>query len=138
MKKYISYFILIVFVFPSITFADYGIRTKTNHCVASTLPDSACSPGAVLTTNTKVICVSGYTKTVRNVSTSTKKAVFKEYDIPYAQHSNYEVDHIISLELGGSNDISNLYPESYLIKDNAREKDKFENYPRLKNDKKLN
>ena len=127
MKKYIFTF-LIILLSTQIAFADYGIQTKTSHCISSTLPDSACSPGAVLTTNIKTICTVGYTKTVRNVSTATKKKVFKEYDIPYSQHSNYEVDHIISLELGGSNDISNLYPESYLITNGARVKDKLENY----------
>jgi hypothetical protein len=108
--------------------AGYGIQTKTSHCVDSVLPDPACSPGAVLTTDVKIICTIGYTKTVRDVSTATKKKVFKEYDLPWSTHSNYEVDHIISLELGGSNDISNLYPESYLIKDGARVKDVLENY----------
>ena len=38
------------------------------------------------------------------------------------------MDHIISLELGGSNDISNLYPESYKISNGARVKDVLENY----------
>jgi len=129
MRRFITIIISLTLILSSSTaFATYGIQIKTSHCIVSTLPDYACSPGAVLTTNTKVICVSGYTKTVRDVSTTTKKVVFKEYDIPYTQHSNYEVDHIVSLELGGSNDISNLYPESYLIKDNARVKDKFENY----------
>lgn len=107
----------------------YGTRTKTSGCVANqALPDPDCSPGAILTTDTSVICVSGYTKTVRNVPDSEKQAVFVEYGIPWSEHSNYEVDHIISLELGGSNDISNLYPESYLIQYNAHVKDTFENY----------
>ena len=130
MNKNISLFLISIALISSNTvFATYGIQTKTSNCIANqTLPDSACSPGAVLTTDVKVICKSGYTKTVRNVTESTKKKVFKEYGIPYTQRSNYEVDHIISLELGGSNDISNLYPESYIIKDNARIKDKFENY----------
>src|SRR5262249_10797862 len=39
-----------------------------------------------------------------------------------------EVDHVISLELGGSNDVSNLFPESYSIQYGARIKDKLENY----------
>lgn len=109
--------------------ATYGTQTKTSGCLANQiLQDSACSPGAVLTTDPKIICVSGYTKTVRNVTEATKKKVFAEYGIPYSQRSNYEVDHIISLELGGSNDISNLYPESYLIKNGAKTKDIFENY----------
>ena len=128
-KKISLFFISISLITSNTVFATYGVQTKTSNCIANqTLPDSACSPGAVLTTDTKVICKSGYTKTVRNVTEATKKKVFKEYGIPYSLRSNYEVDHIISLELGGSNDISNLYPESYTIKDNARIKDKFENY----------
>ena len=107
----------------------FGIRTKTSGCVANqTLPDPDCSPGAVLTTDTSVICVSGYTQTVRNVPDSEKQQVFAEYGIPWSEHSGYEVDHIISLELGGSNDISNLFPESYSIQYNAHVKDSFENY----------
>jgi hypothetical protein len=116
-------------VSTGIVSATYGVQTKTSNCTNNQiLPDFACSPGAVLTTDSKVICVSGYTKTVRNVTEATKKKVFAEYGIPYSQRSNYEVDHIISLELGGSNDISNLYPESYLIKNGAKTKDIFENY----------
>ncbi len=107
----------------------YGVRTKTSGCIANqTLPDPDCSPGAVLTTDTSVICVSGYTQTVRNVPDSEKQQVFAEYGIPWSEHSGYEVDHIISLELGGSNDISNLFPESYSIQYNAHVKDSFENY----------
>ncbi|MFA6608454.1 MAG: HNH endonuclease signature motif containing protein [Candidatus Paceibacterota bacterium] len=128
-KKISIFFVSLALISSNVVFATYGIQTKTSNCVGNqTLPDSACSPGAVLTTDIKVICKTGYTKTVRNVTETTKKKVFKEYGIPYSQRSNYEVDHIISLELGGSNDISNLYPESYTIKDNARIKDKFENY----------
>jgi hypothetical protein len=40
----------------------------------------------------------------------------------------YEVDHFVSLELGGSNDIKNLWPEPYLPKPGARQKDVVENY----------
>ncbi len=132
MKKKIivlSFFSLLMIGGASTVFAIYGIQTKIINCVANqTLQDPACTPGAVLTTSTTTICKTGYTTTVRDVSVATKKKVFKEYGIDYSLHSNYEVDHLISLELGGSNDISNLFPESYLIKDNARIKDKLENY----------
>jgi hypothetical protein len=127
--KLITIVTLILLLFGATpSFADYGVQAKTSHCFASMLPDPACSPGAVLTTDIKTICKVGYTATVRNVSTTTKKKVFQEYDIPYSEHSNYEVDHIISLEIGGSNDISNLFPESYTIPNGARVKDTFENY----------
>lgn len=107
----------------------YGVQTKTSHCIANAvLPDPSCTPGAILTTDTKIICVSGYTKTVRNVPLSRKKNVFREYGISYALRSNYEVDHLISLELGGSNDIANLWPEARFIKNGSRVKDAFENH----------
>src|SRR5262249_36428120 len=105
------------------------VRSKTLNCVPNQpLPDPACSPGAVLTSDTSVICVSGYTQTVRDVPISEKQQLFAEYGLDWSAHSDYEVDHIISLELGGSNDISNLYPESYSLQYGARVKDKFENH----------
>jgi hypothetical protein len=73
------------------------------------------------------ICVSGYTKTVRNVSAATKREVFAEYGIADPTPGAYEVDHLISLELGGSNDIGNLWPEPYSGADNAHDKDTIEN-----------
>ena len=130
MKRYlILTFILTFLLGTTPAFATYGVQTKTSGCIANqVLPDPACTPGAVLTTDTKVICVTGYTTKIRNVSTATKKKVFQEYGIPWSERSNYEIDHEISLEIGGSNDISNLFPESYLIKNGARVKDTFENY----------
>jgi hypothetical protein len=126
--------ILSIVIFTSVVIAlpvlaTYGVQTKTSNCTANKIiQDSACTPGAVLTTNIKTICTVGYTKTVRDVSDATKKKVFAEYGIPYSQHSNYEVDHLISLEIGGGNDISNLWPENSKITDGSLTKDKFENY----------
>ena len=79
-----------------------------------------------MTVTVKQICTPGYSKRVRNVPQSEKVAVFKEYGI--TPSGNYEIDHLISLELGGSNDAKNLWPESYLTKRyNAHTKDKLEN-----------
>jgi hypothetical protein len=38
-----------------------------------------------------------------------------------------EIDHLISLELGGSNDIGNLWPQPYFNDCNAHQKDLLEN-----------
>lgn len=109
--------------------ASYGLRSKTSNCASNqALPDSNCTPGAILTTDKSTICVVGYTKTVRSVSSSVRKEVFKEYGVSLNKSGLYEVDHLVSLELGGSNDISNLWPESYDIQNGARIKDKLENY----------
>ncbi len=107
-----------------------GQRTKASGCVAQgALPDSACTPGAVFTEATKEqICVPGYTKTVRDVPNSLKDQVFAEYGITSHPTGEYEVDHLIPLELGGSNDIANLWPEAADPKPGFHEKDQVENY----------
>lgn len=75
----------------------------------------------------KDICTPGYTAKVRNVSWQTKMAVFKRYGIKF-EPGKYEVDHLVSLELGGSNDILNLWPEPYAGTYGARQKDVVENF----------
>ena len=92
------------------------------------LPDPKMTPGATLPVASGDVCVSGYSKKVRNVPSSVKKQVYAEYGITSHKPGEYEVDHLISLELGGSNSIKNLWPESYLTQPwNARVKDKLEN-----------
>jgi hypothetical protein len=96
---------------------------------APTLPVHSLTPGAILTTDTRKVCVPGYSKSVRNVPVSEKKQVYAEYKIAYVPGTReYEVDHLISLELGGSNGIKNLWPESYFTNVwNAHVKDQLEN-----------
>jgi hypothetical protein len=43
-----------------------------------------------------------------HVSGHVKAQVHREYGIASHQSGEYEIDHLISLELGGSNDIKNL------------------------------
>jgi hypothetical protein len=106
------------------------VQTKTSGCqVNGKLADLACTPGAIIPTATKdQICVSGYSSSVRNVPTSEKNQVYQEYGIYSHTTGQYEVDHDISLELGGSNDIANLWPEAASPKPGFHEKDKVENY----------
>lgn len=94
---------------------------------ASLYPDPNLTPGDTFPGVTaKEVCVSGYTKTVRNVSSEEKAAVFQRYAIPDVA-GKYEVDHFVSLELGGSNDVKNLWPEPYEPLPGARQKDTVEN-----------
>jgi hypothetical protein len=76
-------------------------------------PNPSLTPGAELTTDASTICTPGYASSVRDVSTATKKQVYAEYGVSYPQAPGaYEVDHFIPLEIGGSNDIRNLWPET--------------------------
>src|SRR5437764_11329676 len=86
----------------------FGVQTKTSGCLAhGGLPDSACTPGAIFTNaTTQQICAYGYSKSVRNVPYSEKDQAYAEYGIQYHSPGQYEVDHLIPLELGGSNDIA--------------------------------
>jgi hypothetical protein len=107
-----------------------GQRTKSEGCaVQGTLQDKDCTPGAVFSTVTKdQICTLGYAKSVRNVPESEKQQAYAEYGITRHRPGEYEVDHLVSLELGGSNEIANLWPEAASGKPGFHEKDRYENY----------
>src|ERR1700722_9612148 len=79
-----------------------------------TRPDSVLTPGAVLDVSDTDVCTPGYSKRVRHVTAETKRAVYAEYGVTVHAPGEYEGDHLISLEIGGSNAIKNLWPESYL------------------------
>lgn len=95
-------------------------------------PDPAKTPGAVNSAATlTVICRAGYTSQpgVRHVTEATKRQVFAAYGLdPHGPGAPFEIDHLVSLELGGSNDPANLWPQSYVTQPyNARAKDALEN-----------
>ena len=91
-------------------------------------PDHALTPGDTLPVTVRDICTPGYSKLVRNVPEAVKRQVYAEYGIAHHKPHEFEVDHLISLELGGSNSLRNLWPESYLTQPwNAHVKDTLEN-----------
>jgi hypothetical protein len=117
--------------------ADEGVvtySTKLTRCHARAggqLPDPHCTPGSVdpavtQATIASTICRSGYTGKVRPPESETSHAKF---DVAYPAYrvqdsATSELDHLVSLELGGSNDITNLWPEVGTI---PNPKDKVEN-----------
>jgi hypothetical protein len=80
-------------------------------------PDPRCTPGGIDPKVTQAnihstICRSGYTATVRPPVSETsraKRAQYAAYGIASGDRS--ELDHLVSLELGGDNDVANLWPE---------------------------
>jgi hypothetical protein len=97
-------------------------RTKSSDCRLGANPDRRCSPGAYYSKLTKaVICSSSFrTGEVRNVPQSEKYAVEGEYGLAERLYGR-------SLELGGSNDVANLYPEEANADPGYHVKDRLEN-----------
>jgi hypothetical protein len=92
------------------------------------VPDPKLTPGDTFDVTAQDLCAPGYAKKVRNVPEEVRREVYREYGITSHGRGDYEVDHLISLELGGSNSIKNLWPESYRTSPwNARVKDRLEN-----------
>ena len=90
------------------------------------MPDPALTPGDVFPVGAAEICVRGYAGRVRDVHDSVKNQVYAEYHIASHKPGEYEVDHLISLELGGSNDIKNLWPQPAEPRPGFHEKDRLE------------
>jgi len=140
-KPLIVILILAILIIAIVLIVGYDQITnktvKTSFCLSvSGLPDANCTPGAIDTTVTQnniqsTICVSGYTSTVRPSTSYTNKLKAQQiidYGYTDTNMSNYEEDHLISLELGGSpTDTKNLWPEPYNIPNGARVKDRLEN-----------
>ena len=82
------------------------------------LPDPACTPGSFDPSITAaVLCMAGYTTaSYRPPSSATTRfkygQAYPAYGIPATEPT--ELDHLVSLELGGSNDATNLWPEPLL------------------------
>jgi hypothetical protein len=78
------------------------------------VPDPALTPGEALPGVTAAqVCQAGWARAHRDVPQAERHAVFAAYGVPYAQRGGYELDHLISLELGGDNAQANLWPEPH-------------------------
>jgi hypothetical protein len=111
-----------------------GLILTARFAAASNLPDPNLTPGVARPDVTAAdLCPIAHTPGLRNVPQSEKMAVYRAYGI--LPHQGYcaveqgcEVDHLISLEIGGANDQANLWPQPYSgTVWNAHVKDKLEN-----------
>lgn len=110
------------------------------------LPDSILTPGVADPAMDKAaLCSKKFTtRDERHVTAEEKKQVYAEYHTAPGRgrcifktqttksgtqtKEGCEVDHLISLEIGGSNDTKNLWPQPYTQHPGAHEKDTLENW----------
>lgn len=104
-----------------------------------TLPDPDLTPGVARSDiDQDNICKTKWGKDARHVTAAMKKQVFASYGLKGNGDASqgcrkdksgrrYEIDHLISRELGGQDDVNNLWPQCYSGADNATRKDRLEN-----------
>ncbi len=95
-------------------------------CRRGLLADRRCTPGARLRASARQGCTPGWASAHRDVSSALKRRVYLSYGIGRHRSGEYEIDHLIPLELGGSNSPRNLWPERYAGGRGAHAKDRLE------------
>ena len=134
-RKLIEIFLMLFAIVILIAFTTYD-------SYADELPNLKLTPGVARDVTVETLCTTS-TKLVRLTTQATKATVYKEYGITPKHdpsctgpsHSCFEIDHLIALEMGGADDINNLWPQEYEVipadsswqKNGAHLKDKAEN-----------
>jgi hypothetical protein len=94
------------------------------------LPDLKITPGVATQLTQEQVCSWAWGKDERFVTPSMKDQVCEAYGLKahcYGREAN-EIDHLISRELGGADDVKNLWPQPYFQHPGAHEKDIVENW----------
>lgn len=75
------------------------------------------------TATVKQICTPGYSKAHRHVTYALRDRIYDRDGLPRGSRRGYVIDHRIPIEIGGSNDPSNLFAEP---RAEAKRKDRLE------------
>jgi len=104
----------------------YSLPQPGRRIVPVSFPEPSLTPGVAVIESRDQVCRSMPPKN-RIVPASLQRKVFEEYGISGAEPRAYEVDYLITPALGGTDDIRNLWPQSYSSAVwNARVKDALE------------
>jgi len=76
-------------------------------------PDLRLTPGATVPITASEVCRADAERATPLVPVSMRRKVFEEYGVTPPRPDVYEVDYLITPELGGATDIRNLWPEPY-------------------------
>lgn len=91
------------------------------------IPKNSLTPGETRNVSIDDVCRgTADEESVRTVPVSVRQQVFREYGINDARPNAYEVDYLITPELGGASSIRNLWPQPYSAVWNAHVKDELE------------
>jgi hypothetical protein len=86
----------------------HGLDSKV--WAQAVVPDPTITPRAVRTMDAFDVCSHG-TAQLRHMSRERSDAIMGAYGLPGGRREAYEIDHLIPLSIGGSDDDQNLWPE---------------------------
>lgn len=94
----------------------------------ATTPHLVTTPGVINPAVTKeVACTTKWGLDERHVTLKMKQDVSRLYGVAWKDHARFEYDHLIPRELGGADDVGNLWPQPRFGSPNAKQKDQLEN-----------
>ena len=90
-------------------------------------PRPGLTPGETRPITIAEVCRSAEAEVITpNITEEMRRAVFTAYGIDPARRSEFEVDYLITPDLGGAESIRNMWPQPYSVRWNARVKDRLE------------
>jgi hypothetical protein len=89
------------------------------------LPDHRLTPGSTVHVGKTALCRPRYSSRVPTPSSRQKARAVARYGVKRSAHA-FKVDHLVSVNLGGSNSLANLWPERYDGSWGAQKKDRLE------------
>jgi hypothetical protein len=89
-----------------------GAMIQSRGHVAAAKPAPSLTPGATRLVTRDDVCRADQREAVR-ILPAVQRQVFAQYGLANADPRAYEIDYLITPELGGADDIRNLWPEPY-------------------------
>src|SRR5471032_3406388 len=90
------------------------------------LPSSFLTPGDAKKVTKEQICAPGYAASIKATKESAKEEAFSRYGLRDGVSKTDVLDHLIPVELGGTDNVENLWPEPVKGEWNASQKDALE------------
>jgi hypothetical protein len=108
---------------------DVGVTVSSGQGLALLRPRPDLTPGAVGTATAAELCAPRLRGRGRPIPDAVTQRVFTAYGADVRRATEYELDHLITPELGGTSDPQNLWPQPYFrVEWNAFVKDELERH----------
>jgi hypothetical protein len=102
--------------------------SSPRQAIMQAVPDPRLTPGVARPVSLQEVCTKNMSDDAQLLPASLRKAVLEEYGVDPAVSRDYQLDYLISPQLGGTDNIRNLWPEPQSSTSwNVQAKDALEN-----------